>query len=157
MRFSLALVAAFALLLAIPSGARAASEVRSPDGSSAGIVFDPVEIFTGTAATAPKVNTYDLRLYSSLTCELVNDNDDGAAKVVTPTCYREASGTNQTFTYPTMSVNSNAAGRYVFDPRTSAATADTGVTDSPNVPCGFMKMKVAAAEGHAWISCTARR
>jgi hypothetical protein len=25
------------------------------------------------------------------------------------------------------------------------------------VPCGFMKMKVAAAEGHAWISCTARR
>lgn len=154
MRFILALAAALAFF---PFTASAATEVRSPDGSSAAITFDAVTMTTAVDATAPVTGTYDLRLYKSLTCEV--SATAGDARSVIPKCYAEKSGTTLTFTYPTMTVNglaSPATGRYVFDPLTSAATGDTNVTDSPNLPCAFLKITAASA-GPGTISCTARR
>lgn len=152
-------LAALAAVLALPVAASALpTELRSPTSGTAVITYDPVSLVTGAITTAPTVGVYDLGLYRSFTCEIANNNDAGAGnRVITPICYADKLATKQTYSYPTITVNANANGRYVFDPVTSAASADTGVVDSPNVPCRFLKMSASAVAGTGLISCTARR
>lgn len=122
------------------------------------LTLDPATMTTAQAFTLPAstsaAKTIDTRKFSVMTCEV--SVTAGDTRSIIPKCYAEAAGTNLTYTYPTMTVAAAATGRYTFDARTSAATADTGTTDSPAVPCPFMKITAASA-GPGIVSCTLRQ
>jgi hypothetical protein len=145
----------FAVLVALFAFAAQAQSTKQTETRWDEVVtYDPATITTGTAFTFPTSGTLDTGTYASLACEV--SVTAGNTRSVIPKCYAELAGTTLTFTYPTMTVAAAAQGRYVFDPLTSSATADTGVTDSPNRPCRFLKITAASA-GEGTLSCTLRR
>jgi hypothetical protein len=150
-RFALAAFAAAFCLIAAPDHAQV---VQSDTRYDTVLTTDPSTMTTAVAFTYPSSGTLDTGTYSTMTCEV--SVTAGNTRSIIPKCYAESAGTNLTFTYPTMTVAAAATGRYVFDARTSAATADTGVTDSPNVPCRFIKITAASA-GEGIVSCTLRK
>jgi hypothetical protein len=148
-RYLLAALASLSFILATPALADNI-KVASPNVQVVAVTLDPATLTTNTAFAL----NIDTQFYPSLTCEV--SVLGGASRLVIPKCYAESTFTTLTFTYPTMTVAAAAQGRYVFDPYLSAATADTGVTDSPNVPCRFLSITAAAA-GDGTVSCTKRR
>lgn len=148
-RFTLAALLAFA----IASPAPAAAVDRSTYAAQT-VSIDPAAITSATALTYPRTGTIDTATFNDMSCEVSNNNDGGATRSIIPKCYHDRAGAQLSFTYPTMTVATNAQGRYVFDARISAATADTGVTDSPNRPCRYVKITAAAAAGNGRVSCT---
>lgn len=135
-------------LVAFIFAALAATGARAADAWT----MDPATMTTNATFTFPSTSYIDTAGWQALACEV--SVTEGDTRSIIPKCYTKA-GT-LVFTYPTMTVAGGAQGRYVFDPRTTAATADTGVTDSPNVPCRYLKLTAAAA-GPGTVQCTLRK
>lgn len=141
----------------LPAFARAQAFKAAPSPyAPAAWILDPGIITTAVALayTGSTSSTIDTAGYEQMTCEV--SVTAGNTRSIIPKCYAESSATNVTFNYPTMTVAAAAQGRYVFSPYGSAATADTGVTDSPHPLCRYMVITAASA-GEGIISCTLRR
>jgi hypothetical protein len=157
-RFALAaFAAAFCLTVAAPAYATADAEVKQFSTYTDTVAtFDSGVITSGAALSLPASGALDLRAYDTLSCEMRTSNEaGGASHVFTPKCTNSA-GTVVNHSNAAITVETNKTERFVWDPRASSVTAETGTTPIPHDLCPFVLITAPGANGITQLTCTAK-